>query len=89
VTEGELIVEPGEAKELRVPLALGGLDPVTTVSGVKQRLYNLGWDCGDTSQEVHENFAAMLSAFQEAQGLEVTGEVDDATRDRLKKVHGL
>jgi hypothetical protein len=89
VTEAELIVEPGAPKELRVPLALGGLDPVTTVSGVKQRLYNLGFDCGDTSQDAHENFAAVVAAFQQAQGIDPTGELDDGTRDRLKKVHGL
>ncbi len=88
VTAAELIVEPGSLKELRMPLALGGLDPVTTVSGVKQRLYNLGLDCGDTNDEAHENFSAVVAAFQEGQGLKTTGEVDDGTRDRLRKVHG-
>ena len=88
VTAAELIVEPGSLKELRMPLALGGLDPITAVSGVKQRLYNLGLDCGDTSDEPHQNFSAMVAAFQEGQGLKTTGEIDDATRDRLRKVHG-
>lgn len=88
VTEAEVIVEPGTLKELRLPLALGGLDPVTTVSGVKQRLYNLGLDCGDTTDEVNENFAAVVAAFQQGQGLPTTGEVDDRTRGRLREVHG-
>jgi len=89
VTEAELVVEPGTPKELRVPLALGGLDPVTTVSGAKQRLYNLGFDCGDTSDEEHENFAAVVAAFQMGQGLPATGELDDKTRAQLQKIHGL
>ncbi len=88
VTAAELIAEPGTLKELRTPLALGGLDPISTVSGVKQRLYNLGFDCGDTSDEEHDNFAAALSAFQEGQGLKTTGEIDAETRARLQKVHG-
>src|SRR5882724_2062638 len=88
VAAAELIVEAGTLKELRLPLALGGLDPITEVSGVKQRLYNLGLDCGDTTDEVHENLAAVVAAFQEAQGLGASGEVDDQTRDRLRKVHG-
>jgi hypothetical protein len=88
VTAAELIVEAGTLKELRLPLALGGLDPITTVSGVKQRLYNLGFDCGDVSEEEHENFAAVAAAFQQAQGLQASGEVDDQTRDRLRTIHG-
>jgi hypothetical protein len=88
VTAAELVAEPGTLKELRTPLALGGLDPISTVSGVKQRLYNLGLDCGDTTAEEHDNFAAALSAFQEAQGLKTTGEIDADTRARLQKVHG-
>jgi hypothetical protein len=88
VTEAELICEPRTLKELRMPLALGGLDPISTVRGVKQRLYNLGLDCGDTSDDEHDNFAATVSAFQEAQGLRTTGELDADTRAHLQKVHG-
>jgi hypothetical protein len=88
VKAAELIVAPNTLDELRLPLALGGLDPVTTVSGVKQRLYNLGFDCGDTNDDEHENLSAVIAAFQEAQGLKTTGEIDDPTRDRLRSVHG-
>jgi len=88
VTKAELVVEPGTSKELRTPLALGGLDPISAISGVKQRLYNLGIDCGDTNDDAHASFAAALAAFQEGQGLQPTGELDAATRARLQEAHG-
>jgi len=57
-------------------LRIGHMDPLDETSGVEARLSNLGFDCGD--------LASSVRAFQEKVGLEVTGTVDDALRDKLK-----
>lgn len=85
--EGELTVEPGTPDEFRLPLRLGALNPSDSVSGVKQRLANLGFGCGETGEEVTPEFGAALRAFQETYGLDVTGELDDATRQRIRDAH--
>jgi LysM repeat protein len=61
-------------------LGLGTLDPHDTDDGVRGRLVNLGIG-GDTLQDA-------LRAFQQKEGLTVTGEADDATRGRLKEKFG-
>lgn len=80
-----LIVEKGN----RVfDLHLGGLDPVEEVSGVQARLTNLGFDAGPADGDWGKRSARALRAFQRANGLEEKDDPDDATRDKLKEVHG-
>jgi LysM domain len=82
--DGLLVIE----NECVIPLALGGLDPVGTDHGVKQRLNNLGYEC-DGSVEVWEDESlSALHAFQTAQGLNLTAEPDQPTRDKLVQAHG-
>jgi hypothetical protein len=70
------------------PLALEiGLDPHTEVSGVQARLRNLGFPC-PVDGELGETTRAALRRFQERASLEVTGEPDQATQDRLREEHG-
>lgn len=82
---GTLTLDPGTLKERVIPLNLGHLNPITDVSGVSQRLNNLGFPCGDGSDE--EALTGALKAFQEKSGLQVTGNVDDATRNKLRELH--
>ncbi len=82
---GTLTLDPGTLKERVIPLNLGHLNPINVVSGVTQRLNNLGFPCGDGSDE--EALAAALKAFQEKNGLEVTGNIDDVTRNKLRDLH--
>lgn len=70
------------------PLQLGALDPVEEVTGVQARLKNLGYDCGRIDGDPAERTQAAIRQFQEAQELEVTGELDQATKDRLRELHG-
>ena len=88
---------PGEAKSARLLLAngseaydvaIGGLDPIESVSGVQHRLSNLGYDCGGESGEAGDATRAAVLAFQRAQKLKETGVIDDATRARLRDRHG-
>ena len=73
---GKLIIEPGSNEEEIIILKLGHLNPLNQISGVKQRLKNLGFDCGDTSEEMTDGLVAALRGFQEKHSLEVTGELD-------------
>lgn len=68
------------------PVRVGDLDPLDEASGVRMRLAHLGY-----LRAPHEDdaaFDAAVAAFQAAQGLDVTGTVDDATRSALKQAHG-
>jgi hypothetical protein len=75
--------------EFEVELAFGRLDPLSEISGVQQRLTNLGYDCGVADGELNERTRGALRAFQLAQEehLTVSGELDDATRERLGELH--
>jgi hypothetical protein len=88
-------VIPPEAKkgvlligeEERFELQLGHIDPVTEVSGAQSRLNNLGYDCGRPDGKLGDKTAAALRSFQQQQGLTVTGELDQATQDKLVEIH--
>jgi N-acetylmuramoyl-L-alanine amidase len=83
---GVLIVEPGTPNETVTQLELGALDPISEVSGVSQRLANLGMGC-EPGNEMTPELGAALTAFQHKHGLEVTGEIDSATRNKLEELH--
>nr|WP_255216649.1 peptidoglycan-binding domain-containing protein [Pseudenhygromyxa sp. WMMC2535] len=65
----------------------GHLDPATELSGVQQRLVNLGYTCHDPAGELGESTQEALRAFQRTHDLEVSGELDDDTRARLIELH--
>ena len=85
---GQLVLAPGTPDETEVTVNLGHLDPITEVTGVKQRLRNLCFDCGDQTPEENDDLETALRAFQTKHGLSVTGTIDQATRDELSKQHG-
>jgi len=85
---GRLLLAPGTPDETEVRVQLGHLDPIEEVSGVKQRLRNLCFDCGDQSDEETPELGAAVRAFQSKHGLEPTGALDDQTRAEIKKAHG-
>jgi hypothetical protein len=82
--DAEIVFDPGTEDETRIPLRLGGLDPVDEPSGLQQRLGNLGF----AVSEAPEDLAEALAEFQASRGLEPTGELDAATRDELVSAHG-
>ena len=67
-------------------LELGHLDPIDTISGVQQRLRNLGFDCPEDGQLGVETIAA-LRAYQADCQIKVTGQIDSATRVQLERDH--
>lgn len=86
---GQATLVVGEEEDQTVyELSLRGLDPISEVSGVQGRLANLGYDVGEPDGELGPRTSAALAAFQQDEGLTPNGQLDDATRDRLKQRHG-
>ena len=69
------------------PVKLGHLDPLETTSGVKGRLNNLGYYCGEVNEVEDERYDASVRQFQEDHGLVVDGIVGPKTRAKLKSEH--
>jgi hypothetical protein len=82
----KLFVGPAD-KQREYTLDLGGLDPVTTLKGQKQRLNTLGYGAGVEDNQPGEEFAAALARFQHEHDLELKEELDDAARDKLEKLY--
>lgn len=85
---GAVTFHPGTLAERVIDLQLGWLSPITEPVGLKQRLANLSFDCGDRDNAMTPGLEAALRAFQEKYGLQVTGEADAPTRQRLRELHG-
>jgi hypothetical protein len=88
--DGELKVwvdEPGLPSPWTCELRLGELYPIDHTIGVQQRLSNLGLYAGDLDGETGPATKAAISAFQAEQKLTASGEIDQATRDKLVEVH--
>jgi hypothetical protein len=68
-------------------IRLGHLDPLETTSGVKGRLNNLGYDCGDIDSTEDDQYDQAVRQFQQDHDLKVDGIVGPKTRHMLKKEH--
>jgi len=74
---------------LEYDLSLGRVDPIDTVSGVQQRLNNLGYTCGGADGVFGPRTKSALTRFQRDNEISnPTGEPDGATREKLKEKHG-
>ena len=93
------ITAPPNASELKLKvtegtktdeytLPLGSIDPIEELSGVQQRLTNLGYSCASEQETLGELTKASIRSFQKEMHLRVSGELDDATRQKLKEIHG-
>ncbi len=69
-------------------LALGRLDPVSSLRGLKARLHNLGLYPGSLDDEFDPRLFDALRAFQLSEGLPVTGQPDPQTCERVTRAHG-
>lgn len=83
-----LITVGKEPDAIRFEVKLGHIDPIDEVSGVKARLNNLGYDCGEENDKMNEETIEAIKAFQENAGLPVTGQIDQATLGEIESVHG-
>jgi len=81
-------VYPGKPEERVIPLSLGAMDPVDTIIGARKRLDNLGYRCSTQEEEVTPELKDAVAGFQKDNDLEVNGELNDSTKDKLKEKHG-
>lgn len=77
--QGRLLVGIGDDRDVFL-FRFGTVDPIETEEGVRGRLENLAHDATELEEAVR--------AFQDEEGLDVTGTVDTATRERLKERFG-
>jgi hypothetical protein len=70
-------------------LEIGGLDPGSTISGVRQRLNRLGFACRSGDGPMDATTESALRAFQRRYALTEDGTINDATRERLESVAGV
>lgn len=77
---GKLIFKSGQEVHY---LRLGNLDPVDQISGVQQRLNNLGYNCGSERGKLGEKTKEALKKFQADNKLNASGEPDAATKSKL------
>ena len=70
------------------PLNLGYVDPIDEISGVQERLNNLGFDCGTADGMLNAETRKALSEFQKKYYLEEMGNLDEPTRAKLQEVYG-
>jgi hypothetical protein len=68
-------------------LNFGELDPIDEVSGVQQRLNNLGYDCAITG-ELDEQTKDAMSSFRAEKNLPESDAIDDDLRGALVDAHG-
>ncbi len=82
-TAGTLTVWTADGVSQVWELKIGYMDPADEVSGIQARLNNLGFDCGGADGVEDEETQAAVRAFQVLTGLEPTGAIDDALREKL------
>lgn len=87
-TTGRLFINHGSTTEEELVINLGHLDPLEEIAGVKQRLANLAFDCGDRTNKMTPGLREALLAFQDKHGLASTGELTDEVRQKLRQLHG-
>ncbi len=87
--KGILLVGEGE-EAMEYELNLGHLDPIESITGVQERLDNIGYDPGSLDGDLTEQTKAAIAAFCAAHDLDPPedGGIDDAFLEKLKEAHG-
>ncbi len=84
--QGKLIMNPNEPDQKIIRLQLGTLGAADEIAGMKRRLSNLGYNCDDQVNEMTPDFENALKLFQESYGLEISGKLDDATKNKISEL---
>jgi putative peptidoglycan binding protein len=84
--EGMLML--GEQSEERYLLRIGRLDPVEELSGIQARLSNLGYMFGPIDGTSGPSTSMAIREFQGDHELTPTGMIDEATKQKIREMHG-
>lgn len=79
----ELILNNGKES---FKLAVGYLNPIDSISGVQQRLNNLGFRAGAEDGEMNDDLRDALKRFQARYELTQSGEIDGAVKSKLQEL---
>lgn len=86
--ELELWLKEGEGLDgFLFRVDLGSLEHESSNRGCQVRLLNLGFDCGGTGGTVDDRTQDALRGFQKKNGLTESGNLDAATRTKLRQLH--
>lgn len=86
--ECRLVLDPESDSPEEMKILLRLLDPVETVRGVQARLKNLDLYEGAVDGIPSAGLRGAIFDFQQSCGIELTGEADALTQDRLMQQHG-
>ena len=87
-TASQVTLMLGPNREGPYNLQLGGLDPIDTISGIQERLFNLGYSPGPLDGKDGPRTQASVQAFQGNHDLVVDGIAGPKTQAVLKDVYG-
>ena len=85
IQEPRPVVTPPAPQPIIYTFDLRHLDPTSEISGLQGRLRHLGYPVGPADGTLDPRGEEALRAFQSEHGLDVTGELDQATQDKLRE----
>lgn len=82
-------IEVGEGKDKKVyTLNIGHLEPIESITGIAERLRNLGYVVEKGTIELTPELKFAIRTFQSRNDLEVSGEITSETKEALIEAHG-
>ncbi len=88
--KGKIVLDEGEDEEV-YEIMLGHIDPIDTPSGIKARLENLGYECGEDGDTLDDMTIEAIRNFQSDNDLEILPdgftEVDQDTLDKIEELY--
>jgi hypothetical protein len=84
-----IVGKEGTAFETHYQLHLGHLDPLDSVTGLCDRLRNLGYDTGASKPTIDHNIRAAIARFRSERNLPSGDHVDDALLASIEQLHGV
>jgi hypothetical protein len=85
--QGKIIFKRGQHQEV-FTVNLGHMNPFDTLSGLQQRLNNLGYSCGSPTGEMKESTKAAVRSFRKKNGMEESNSVDTDLYNKVKQIYG-
>ena len=77
-----------DVAERRIALDVTGMPAPDTVEGAQERLNHMNYFVGDVDGDHGRFTRTAVMRFQRDHGLPVTGELDEATREHVRREHG-